>query len=366
MSALEIADIRVVADDLTGALDSAVSFASPGHGIGVSWRLDVPFSERMAVDVATREGAEATAVARHRALAPWLAAGQLSFKKIDSLLRGHVIAEIEACIVEGTYQRVVLAPAFPFQGRVTRVGRQWRLDRPEMVGPDLLADLGQRFSVGRSTPGVRSAHFITLYDAETDTDLDKIVATAGMPEARILWVGTGGLAAALARHMKAPQKPALALSGPFLGLVGTNHEITAGQVAVFAAGHADAHIVVERDIDKAKKRLAERMMQGAPSIVSVAASGDRHAVADHIGKVFASLLEGLPRPGTLLVTGGETLRSVCDSLGAVELTVESEIEPGLPVSVIKGGVFEGLATISKSGAFGDSALLCRLAALARP
>jgi len=106
------------------------------------------------------------------------------------------------------------------------------------------------------------------------------------------------------------------------------------------------------------------MMRGEPSVVSVAASGDRHAVAAHIGKVFASLLAGLPKPGTLLVTGGETLRSVCDSLGVTELTVECEIEPGLPVSRAKGGVFEGLATISKSGAFGDRALLCRLAALA--
>lgn len=352
-------DIRIIADDLTGALDSAVCFASPGHGVGVSWRLDRALSGRLAVDIATREGAETTAVARHSRFAPWLAAGQLSFKKIDSLLRGHVNAEIEACIVEGGYQRVVLAPAFPFQGRVTRLGRQWRLDRPEMVGPDIVAGLGQRFSSGRSVPGARPAHFITLYDAETDKDLDEIVATASAP--RTLWVGTGGLAAALARHVGTPHMPVPALPVPFLGLVGTNHEVTMAQVACFSASHADAHIVVERDIDKAKRDLAKRIMRGAPSVVTVAASGDRQMVADHISKVFASLLDGLPMPGTLLVTGGETLRSVCSSLGVVELTVESEIEPGLPISRIEAGVFKGLATISKSGAFGDSALFCRLA-----
>nr|WP_274609150.1 four-carbon acid sugar kinase family protein [Mesorhizobium sp. 113-3-9] len=362
MSTPEVKDIRVVADDLTGALDSAVSFASPGNGIGVSWQLDRIFAGRMAIDAATREGPVATAVERHRALAPWLAGGQLSFKKIDSLLRGHVIAEIEACIVNGTYQRAVIAPAFPFQRRATRLGRQWRLDQTEMVGPDLVAGLGQRFTAGRSSPGSQPVDFITLYDAETDADLDRIVAT--VPKQATLWVGTGGLAAALARHMNVPHKPVPAFSDPFLALVGTNHEVTAGQVALFAARHADAHVVVEHDIDKARRRLAERMMRGEPSVVSVAASGDRHAVAAHIGKVFASLLAGLPKPGTLLVTGGETLRSVCDSLGVIELTVECEIEPGLPVSRVKGGVFEGLATISKSGAFGDSALLCRLAALA--
>ncbi|MDG4876262.1 four-carbon acid sugar kinase family protein [Mesorhizobium sp. WSM4935] len=362
MRALEAADIRVVADDLTGALDSAVSFASRGNGIGVSWRLDRAFAGRMAIDAATREGSLATAVERHRTLAPWLAGGQLSFKKIDSLLRGHVIAEIEACIVEGAYQHVVLAPAFPFQGRATRLGRQWRLDRSEVVGPDLVAGLGRRFPAGRSTPGPRPVDFITLYDAETDADLDRVVAA--VPKGSTLWVGTGGLAAALARHMNAPPKPAPAFSAPFVALVGTNHEVTANQVALFSSTHAGGHIVVDGDIEGAKTHLTKRMTRGEPSVVSVAASGDRHVVADHIGKVFASLLEGLPKPGTLLVTGGETLRSVCDSLRAIELTVECEIEPGLPVSRITGGVFDGLVAISKSGAFGDHALLCRLAALA--
>jgi len=54
-------DIRIIADDLTGALDSAVCFASPGHGVGVSWQLDHALSGRLAVDIATREGAETTA-----------------------------------------------------------------------------------------------------------------------------------------------------------------------------------------------------------------------------------------------------------------------------------------------------------------
>ena len=363
LSAFEATDIRVVADDLTGALDSAVSFASPVNGIGVSWQLDRTFAGRMAIDVATREGPVATAVQRHRMLAPWLAGGRLSFKKIDSLLRGHVMAEIEACIVGGTYQRVVLAPAFPFQGRVTRLGRQWRIDRPEMVGPDLVAGLRQRFPAGRSTPGSRPVDLITLYDAETDADLDKVVAA--VPGEATKKDDTGGLAAALARHMNAPPKPAPVFSAPFVALVGTNHEVTAEQVAFFASTHADGHIVVQGDIEDATMRLTNRMMRGEPSVVSVAASGDRHIVTAHIGKVFASLLGGLPKPGTLLVTGGETLRSVCDSLRAIELTVECEIEPGLPVSRIAGGVFDGLATISKSGAFGDYALLCKLAALAQ-
>ena len=70
-------DIRVLADDLTGALDSAVAFAGAGAGVRVAWRPDTKPCAGMAIDAATREGTEADAVARHAALASWLAEGSL-------------------------------------------------------------------------------------------------------------------------------------------------------------------------------------------------------------------------------------------------------------------------------------------------
>jgi len=51
---------------------------------------------------------------------------------------------------------------------------------------------------------------------------------------------------------------------------------------------------------------------------------------------------------------------VCERLGVESLAVEAAIEPGLPVSRMSGGSFDGVATISKSGAFGDADLLVRL------
>jgi uncharacterized protein YgbK (DUF1537 family) len=364
LSELDTLDVRVLADDLTGALDSAVAFASPDNGIGVAWRLDRDLPGRMAVDVATREGDEAVATARHEAFASWLAAGRLSYKKIDSLLRGHVVAEIAACIEGVAYERVVIAPAFPFQGRVTREGRQWRLDRAERVGPDIGGDLARRFAVGRSRAGRGADARIAVYDAETDADLDSIVETVGT-QSKTLWIGTGGLAAALARHLGARHDAAGAFRGPFLGLVGTNHEVTALQLRCFAAQHPDAHIVVGADVEGARGRLRVRMAEGKPSVVSIVADGERQAVARYIDRTYAALLQGLPKPGTLLVTGGETLRAVCDCLGVAALSVEYAIEPGLPVSRMKGGPFDGAVTISKSGAFGDPDLFSRLCGLIR-
>jgi uncharacterized protein YgbK (DUF1537 family) len=61
-----------------------------------------------------------------------------------------------------------------------------------------------------------------------------------------------------------------------------------------------------------------------------------------------------------VVAGGETLRGLCTAIGTEHLMVESEIEPGLPVSRMVGGLWDGLTVASKSGAFGAPDLLARL------
>jgi uncharacterized protein YgbK (DUF1537 family) len=353
-------DVRILADDLTGALDSAVAFAG-SQGIDVTWNCDWPIGRRTAVDVATREGTEATAIQRHQTLASWLAGGTLRFKKVDSLLRGHVVAEIDACIRGGAYERVIVAPAFPFHGRATRSGRQWRLGvEAAVVGPNLAEGLTRGFPCSSAQPGETSDSLITIYDAECDTDLDRIVATEMAISVSCLLVGSGGLAAALARYHQISTPPKPRLTRPFLGLVGTDHAVTAAQIEHFAGRYAEGHIVIDEDLPGARKQLAARIRRSAPSLISVVAAGSREAAARHINGALAALLEDLPVPGTLMVTGGETLRSVCNALRANLLTVTCEFEPGLPVSRLRGGPFHGLTAISKSGAFGAADLLLKI------
>jgi uncharacterized protein YgbK (DUF1537 family) len=68
----------------------------------------------------------------------------------------------------------------------------------------------------------------------------------------------------------------------------------------------------------------------------------------------------VPQPATLFATGGETLRGICDALGATVLTVDGEVGTGIPVSRMRDGRWAGTTVISKSGAFGDPSLLRRL------
>jgi uncharacterized protein YgbK (DUF1537 family) len=100
------------------------------------------------------------------------------------------------------------------------------------------------------------------------------------------------------------------------------------------------------------------LSQGAALMTFALPAGVTRADARRaIDATMADLLLRLPRPRTLIVSGGETLRAACGSLGADHLVVDGQIAPGIPSSRIRGGTWDGVRVISKSGAFGAPDLL---------
>src|SRR5271154_2938572 len=95
-------------------------------------------------------------------------------------MRGAALAEIAACMRSGLWRFCVLAPAFPYQGRITRAGRQYRNDSSGWipVSDDLGAGL-RAFGVSaqRGLGDTDLLSGITVLDSETDEDLRRIVAT---------------------------------------------------------------------------------------------------------------------------------------------------------------------------------------------
>ncbi|MGA8192577.1 MAG: four-carbon acid sugar kinase family protein, partial [Acetobacteraceae bacterium] len=194
-------DLRLLADDLTGALDSAARFVPLTGVVPTCWKLPADLPQSLALDSGTRELDAADALSAIAPVAPLLDDGDPAFKKIDSLMRGHVVLELAACARR--FDHCIVAPAFPFQGRITRNGRQ--LVRTGTGWRDTGVDL--------SAAGVR------VCDAETDADLDAIVAAGRSLAGRVLWCGTGGLAAALAGRVAVPRPR---LPRPILALIGSD------------------------------------------------------------------------------------------------------------------------------------------------
>ena len=331
--------LRLLADDLTGALDSAARFVPLVGAVPTFWDAPLALPATAAIDGGTREIERAELKPVMAALAPLLDDADIAFKKIDSLLRGRVAVELNE--LAGRFDRCILAPAFPFQGRITRDGRQ--LVRSD----DGWRDVGVDLTDGLAGWGDR----LMICDAETDADLDAIVARGWALPGRVLWCGTGGLAGALAGRRPVPRPE---MPRPMLAVIGSDHEVSAGQLAEVAGMH---HVLPAAS----SATIVRSLTEGAAAVtVAVPPGTPRERALDLIIMRFIALLRAIERPGTLIVSGGETLRALCTGLAADHLEVDGEIEPGVPTSILRGGAFDGQRIVSKSGAFGGADFLARL------
>ena len=138
--------VAIVADDLTGALDTAAPFAARGAKTRVvvalerlascleAWAENAP--QVVAVNTESRhlpshEAAERVVEATRllERLSP-----DVWFKKIDSTLRGQVVAESLA-MLSVTGRQLLVAPAVPAQQRVVRDAEVWVDGRPLETTP---------------------------------------------------------------------------------------------------------------------------------------------------------------------------------------------------------------------------------------
>ncbi len=364
-----MAELHLVADDLTGALDSAGAFARPDAPVQVRW-FPVPAAgtpsaystetRDRSADLASRRATLAGDAARQATLA-----GSLIFKKIDSLLRGHVALELAAFCERLQPDRVVLAPAHPALGRITRGTRQYarRVDGQLDPVPVPLMEQLQAHGFSSDDRGGNDPRLVWA-EAESEADLDAVVAREKALGRSVLWCGSGGLAQALA----GPRQGFLAVPrGRTLAIIGSDHPVANSQVAAIASQDPDV-VIAWRESDRAtdlgvavERRLSEHQLA-----VLVPSLGERARddAARAIAAMLAALLETLLRPDVLFCSGGETLRVVCDALTADGLACEGFVAEGVPLSRLRGGRWPSLPVMSKSGAFGSPAavaeLLCRM------
>jgi uncharacterized protein YgbK (DUF1537 family) len=360
--------VRIVADDLTGALDTAAPFAAARGPLPVLWHEAAPGGS-YAFDSETRE--------RHDRAFDWLQhlyGADLAFKKIDSLLRGRTAEEVLACLADGRYRSAIIAPAFPAQDRVTRLGRQyWRPPGQQTWQPvdlDLLLELRRRLPIvhARSAKALAADGFF-LCDAETEEQLDAIVAAGRRMTGPVLWCGSAGLARALAGPAR-PQE-AFVLTAPLLLLVGSDHSVSRAQHEAIEAhrpGLATRLRSTERPaLETAVGSVAARIGHGASSLLTLAVpTGSRGAARMVRTTAFALVAGNMPRPGSLFVTGGATLYGLLQALDAASLLATGEWLPGVSQARIQGGRWHDLPVIAKSGGFGARDLLIRLAESAMP
>jgi uncharacterized protein YgbK (DUF1537 family) len=344
--------VRLLADDLTGALDTAAEFVGLCGPFDVIWSdaRAASGSQSLAIDSGTRERSKAESVEIVARLAPRLRDGTIAYKKVDSLLRGAWAAELGACLSSGHWASCVVAPAFDYQGRRTIESQQYARTVQgdwHRVGDNLLEQLKREgIAAQRGNAETLARGGVQVFDAESDLDLDRVVEMAQRMPQPVLWCGSGGLAGALARNHGAAVSSVL--KQPVLGLFGSDQAATASQLA--ACGEATIVLTEGEGGAGVRRKLAE---DGVALVTFALPDGlSRAQAAQRIARELTALIAALDVPGTLIVAGGETLKAACLAVGASALQVTGRIVPGLPRSTLQGGRWAGVDVISKSGAFG--------------
>jgi uncharacterized protein YgbK (DUF1537 family) len=188
-------------------------------------------------------------------------------------------------------------------------------------------------------------------DAACDADLDAVVGAMMESKSRILWAGSAGLAAALARSIS-PERDRIARpasrGGPVLFCIGSTHPATLAQ---------QRRLLAERPVCALSAEAA------APGEIADALRGGRNVMLEiPRGRIperrIAELLQGAREAaGAMALSGGDTASHVCRALHAQAIELHDEVEAGIARGTLRGGVFDGIAVVTKSGAFGDSGAL---------
>lgn len=238
----------IIADDLTGAADSAAMAAAAGMqaavviwpAIGQTAQIP-PGVEVLVCDSESRDlppaGARQAVAAVFDCFQSKCSNEIIIFKKVDSTLRGSIGAELETLLEKIKPDLCLFAPALPQQGRTTKGGRQYLhgvlLEKTELaaapkspVTSSSIAEILQRGTtlqpqlIALQQPGVDVDNLSKIFeqkrskcrnlficDAVNQKDLDVAAAAAQQIAPRILFAGSAGLAQSVGQLLKPVSAP---------------------------------------------------------------------------------------------------------------------------------------------------------------
>ncbi len=338
--------IRIITDDFTSATDGLPAFAERG------WRTAVALSSAYSspaqvistdTDSRTLPQAQASAIVSDWAAA-WKSA-EILIKQFDSTLRGPVAAEVLAALSASGRKKLLIAPAFPAAGRITRNGNVYVHGKlvhessfaSDPLNPVIESNIPALFvehgiSLQVATKPAQAIHLLdhhdaVLMDASDEQALLDIVAMA-WARRDILWAGSTGLLRAFAFTL--PERGARA--------------------AAFTASKFPA-IVVGSQNPRSKQQ--QRNVTGhSASIFSTPDSLGQPVELTQtlVDQVVQAIQQG--QCDGLIVTGGETAKQLARALQASGVSVLREVEPGIPLCILQTPRGD-IPMITKAGGFGQ-------------
>jgi uncharacterized protein YgbK (DUF1537 family) len=380
--------LGLIADDLTGAGDSAVQFARRGWktllALGSTARLSAVARSKHASFGETHrslgEGGKpdttdglvavtTDARALDNRTAERLTADALTqlidagvdrvYLKIDSTMRGSVPGQIAGALAVWRMKHpgasAVVCPAYPRMGRTVVRNHVLVNGQPveqssigsDPVSPVRMSDLRLLIPGSSQIEAERisqnSAPVVTT-DAISDEDLATIAAAIADVGPSMIPVGSAGLAEAMAGvwsegpRRADPACPPFADTPRILILVTSLHPASRAQVARLANTCPDVSVVMTP---------AERVADTS--------------VAEHLVEDFSKRF-AREQWDVLGFVGGDGARAALGRLGASAIHIHDAILEGIPFGTVVGGLADGMPIFTKAGGFGDEDALVRVIA----
>lgn len=408
--------LLIIADDLTGALDTGVQFAASGAATRVVTDVNYDYSRAQEVkvlvmDAETRhlDSSEAYGVVFNITKKAIQHGIPYIYKKTDSALRGNIGSELTAALHAAEAESLSFFPAFPKMKRTTVDGVHYidgipveesvfGKDPYEPVTCSYIPDLIKEQSMVKVTLAEEAEGFvkeedvpeIIVWNAQTDEHLEKLGQKLYKENKLHIMSGCAGFAAVLPRLLGLEGKPPEAenFTQKLLVICGSVNPITLSQLE-FAEANGFLRISLsaeeklneeywksEHGIKKLdslrelieNKRCSILDSNDLPGTSSTKEYADKYNISTEeirvsIAKNFGHILKGLISRGlksTMMITGGDTLIGCMKQLKVYEMEPVCELTPGIVLSrfIIRGTECH---VLSKSGGFGGKQMLTNLA-----
>lgn len=409
-NATVLGKLLIIADDLTGANDTAVTFASRGrrstihldaqavrdHGGDVAAvALDTRANWGGAADI-TRQTVDACASFNATML----------YLKVDSTMRGTAALQIRGALTaqkqSQSHAIAVVCPAFPAMGRtiencqvlVDGIPVNDTASGKDRIAPVKTADMRELVPGAVAIPTPTSAADIVsaaqsagtdtvIVDARNDGDLGQIAQAIVEGGEQFIPVGSAGLANALAALIPVGPEheqsfPPVRGNKPLLAVVTSIHEASQRQVsrwlstpqggpsAVFSP-HPE-QLINPDNLPYLSKQLEglvgatdrDVLIRANPALLENGpVSGALSTLADSLAELAYTCLDVRPFSAFILI-GGDGARAVLSHLQATTINVSGALAEGVPLGTIADGQAAGTPVVTKSGGFGGPELLVEI------
>jgi uncharacterized protein YgbK (DUF1537 family) len=335
--------IAVIADDLTGAAELAG--IGLRHGLTTEVRTDVGAATNAHLLVIAADSRskpeqaaieEMTRITRElRSLKPsWI------YKKTDSVLRGHVLAELKAHLQVLDLQMALLIPANPALGRTIRDGHYYLNGEPIhqssfSIDPEfpvrssdiqsMLHTKDQPIPIRKPTEKL-PVRGIVVGEAQSVDDLRQWAEQ--IPSNTLLAGAAGFFSAVLDARYPTSPPTTVNLTSPVLYISGSTFEPNRNLIREQAANGGPVTYMAE---DPWQQNAIDDLNHRGRSIIAIDANPQKLSALQlrtRMAKEIAPILRAAT-PAELIIEGGSTAYSILQQMGWSRFIPEQELAQGV-------------------------------------